>query len=90
MTTGKTTKIKRLLRDECLPALAKGSAYFSLADVRAWLRGQRVVCPPPLLRGYRRIQMATLLKYAGDRKLQPTALFGDKNQLTPPFERRRR
>jgi hypothetical protein len=30
----------------------QGLAYFSLADVRAWLRGQRVVCPPPLLRGY--------------------------------------
>ncbi len=52
MATGKTANIKSLLSGECLPALAKGSVYFSLADVRAWLRGQRVVCPPPLLRGY--------------------------------------
>jgi hypothetical protein len=251
MAAGKTANTKSLLRDECLPALAKVSPYFSLDDVRAWLRGRSAICSPPLLRGYlsgfmragvihnagrgwysrlaqpfvldarlvapladdlakafplvafscwsteqikgamhhllsrfvtvvnveadamesvwehlrdagwdawlsprgaqaarfavrertvvvrresskspsrehlapiekllvelyfeardldlmspadfhamlanlagyRRIQMATLLKYAGDRKLQPTALLGDKNQLTPPFAERRR
>lgn len=37
------------------------------------------------LAGTQRIQMATLLKYAGDRKLPPGLLFGEQNQLTPPF-----
>jgi hypothetical protein len=37
MTTGKTTNIKSLLRDECLPALNQSAAYFSMADVLAWL-----------------------------------------------------
>ena len=42
------------------------------------------------LAGSRRIRMATLLKYAGDRKLPPLALLGDCNQLTPPLYKRRR
>ena len=52
MTTGKTTSIKSLLRSECLPALAKASPYFSLNDVRAWLRERAITCSPPLLREY--------------------------------------
>jgi hypothetical protein len=52
MPTGKTANIKSLLRDECLPALNGRAAYFSLADVRNWLRQRGVTCPPPLLREY--------------------------------------
>jgi hypothetical protein len=50
MTTGKTTIIKSLLRDECLPALNQSAAYVSMADVRAWLQLRGVACPPPVLR----------------------------------------
>ena len=52
MTTDKTTNIKSLLRDECLPALNQSAAYFSMADVRAWLQQRGVACPPPVLRDY--------------------------------------
>ena len=52
MTTDKTTNIESLLRDECLPALNQSAAYFSMADVRAWLQQRRVACPPPVLRDY--------------------------------------
>ena len=52
MTTGKTTNIKSLLRDECLPALNQSAAYFSMADVRACLQQRGVACPPPVLRDY--------------------------------------
>ena len=41
------------------------------------------------LAGTNRIQMGTLLKYAGDRKLSAGMLFGGQNQLTPPFSKRR-
>ena len=37
------------------------------------------------LAGTRRIQVATLLSYAAERKLPLKQLFGDKNQLIPPF-----
>jgi hypothetical protein len=39
--------------------------------------------------GTQRIQMATMLKYANERKLPPDLLFGANNQLTPPFQKRR-
>ena len=35
--------------------------------------------------GTNRIQMGTLLSYAAERKLPLKQLFGDKNQLIPPF-----
>jgi hypothetical protein len=37
------------------------------------------------LAGTSRIQMGTLLSYAAERKLPLEQLFGDKNQLFPPF-----
>jgi Family of unknown function (DUF6577) len=37
------------------------------------------------LAGTRRIQIATLIAYAADRKLPLKKLFGEKNQLIPPF-----
>ena len=37
------------------------------------------------LAGTSRIQMGTLLSYAAERKLPLKRLFGDKNQLIPPF-----
>jgi len=37
------------------------------------------------LAGTQRIQMALLLSYAAERKLPVKELFGDENQLTPPF-----
>jgi hypothetical protein len=60
---------------------ARDLDLMSLSDFHAMLSN---------LAGHRRIQMATLLKYAGDRKLQPAALLGDQNQLTPPISKRRR
>jgi len=44
--------LKQILRAECLPALAARAAYFSHADVRAWLRGRRLAIRPALLREY--------------------------------------
>jgi len=44
--------LKQILRDGCLPALASQAAYFSVADVREWLRQRSVTCPPALLREY--------------------------------------
>ena len=41
------------------------------------------------LAGTNRIQIATLLKYAADRKLPLEMLFGPQNPLTPPFGKRR-
>jgi hypothetical protein len=49
MTTGKTTNIKSLLRDECLPALNQSAAYFSMADVLAWLTTRLGLPAPPVL-----------------------------------------
>ena len=37
------------------------------------------------LAGTQRIQMALLLSYAAERKLPVKELFGEENQLTPPF-----
>ena len=37
------------------------------------------------LAGTQRIQMALLLSYASERKLPVKELFGEENQLTPPF-----
>jgi hypothetical protein len=67
MPAGKTATIKSLLRGECLPALAKASPYFSLDDVRAWLREHAVTCPAPLLREYLSQSMQTGLIYGAGR-----------------------
>jgi hypothetical protein len=40
------------------------------------------------LAGTNRIQMATLITYAAERKLALTELFGEENQLIPPFIKR--
>ena len=52
MSTGNKTILKQVLRDECLPALTARAAYFSMTDVRDWLRHRKIVCPPALLREY--------------------------------------
>lgn len=52
MPTADKTILKHVLREECLPALARHAAYFSVADVREWLRQRTIICPPPLLREY--------------------------------------
>ena len=52
MSTGDKTILKQVLREECLPALARQAAYFSVADVRDWLRQRNLTCPPALLREY--------------------------------------
>jgi hypothetical protein len=46
------TNLKQILREECLPALTARAAYFSVPDVRAWLRDRRLVVTPGLLREY--------------------------------------
>jgi hypothetical protein len=50
-----TNNLKQVLRTECLPALAGRAAYFSIADVRSWLRDGGKACSPALLRGYRTV-----------------------------------
>ena len=52
MPIGDKIILKQVLRDECLPALARQAAYFSVADVRDWLRLRNLTCPPALLREY--------------------------------------
>lgn len=52
MPTDKKTILKQVLREDCLPALARQAAYFSVADVRDWLRQRNLTCPPALLREY--------------------------------------
>ena len=52
MPTADKTILKQVLREECLPALARQAAYFSVADVRDWLRQRNITCPPALLREY--------------------------------------
>jgi hypothetical protein len=68
MSTGDKTNLKQLLREECLPALARQAAYFSVADVRDWLRERNLTCPPALRREYSRISLARLLDYARERR----------------------
>lgn len=52
MPTDNTTSLKQVLRDKCLPALARQAPYFSVAEVRDWLRQRQITCPPALLREY--------------------------------------
>ena len=52
MSAADKPNLKQILRAECLPALAARTAYFSHADVRAWLRGRRLAIGPALLREY--------------------------------------
>ena len=52
MSTGNKINLKQVLRAECLPVLNSRTAYFSMADVRDWLRHRTVACPPALLREY--------------------------------------
>ena len=52
MPTDKKTILKQVLREECLPALAKQAAYFSTATVAAWLRRRKLPCPAPTLNRY--------------------------------------
>ncbi len=52
MPTGNKTNLKQVLRNECLPALARQAPYFSVAEVRDWLRQRQITCPPALLREY--------------------------------------
>jgi hypothetical protein len=71
--------VEKLLVELCFEA--RDLQLMAMSDYHAMLAN---------LAGTKRIQMATMLKYAGDRKLQPEALLGDPNPLTPPFEKRRR
>lgn len=52
MATDNKTILKQVLREECLPVLATQAAYFSVADVRDWLRQHSLTCPSALLREY--------------------------------------
>lgn len=52
MPTEKTTPLKTFLLRECLPALARSSTYFSLAEVRACLDAHSIPWRPELLRVY--------------------------------------
>jgi len=66
--------IEKLLVELCFEA--RDLQLMALSDFHAMLAN---------LAGTRRIQMATLLNYAAERKLPITELFGEKNQLIPPF-----
>ena len=66
--------IEKLLVELCFEA--RDLQLMALSDFHSMLAN---------LAGTRRIQMATLLSYAAERKLPLTELFGEKNQLIPPF-----
>jgi len=66
--------IEKLLVELCFEA--RDLQLMALSDFHSMLAN---------LAGTRRIQMATLLNYAAERKLPLTELFGEKNQLIPPF-----
>lgn len=52
MPTDKKTILKQVLREECLPALARQAAYFSVPDVRLWLERRRNPVTSTTLRRY--------------------------------------
>jgi len=52
MSTGNQTKLKQVLRDECLPALGSQVKYYNLNSVRAWLDLRKLHCPPATLNRY--------------------------------------
>jgi hypothetical protein len=71
------TNLKQILRKECLPALTARAAYFSLADVRAWLKRRRHFAPPATLRRYLHAALADGLIHDAGR--------GWYSPLTEPF-----
>jgi hypothetical protein len=52
MASVEKTALKTTLREDCLPALARDAPYFSLTDMRAWLKERRLSVPPATLRRY--------------------------------------
>ena len=70
--------IEKLLVD--LYFEARDLRLMALSDFHAMLTN---------LAGNRRIEMASLISYATERKLPLDELLGDKNKLTPPFEESR-
>lgn len=52
MSADNKTILKKVLREECLPALTGQSKYFSTESVAAWLRGRKLRCPPATLNRY--------------------------------------
>ena len=63
--------IEKLLVELCFEA--RDLQFIALPEFRTMLAGTQ------------RIQMATLIAYAADRKLALKKLFGKRNQLIPPF-----
>lgn len=78
MSAEKTKTIKEFLRQECLPALAARSPYFSLKDVRAYLAAHAVKCREELLRAYLSDAMRTGAVYDAGR--------GWYSRLAEPFK----
>jgi Family of unknown function (DUF6577) len=52
MATADNRNLKQVLRDECLPALARKSPYFSTEAVGAWLHRRKFTCLPATLNRY--------------------------------------
>ena len=52
MPTANKTNLKQVLRDECLPALARQAPYFSTGAMAAGLRRRKLTCPPATLNRY--------------------------------------
>lgn len=52
MSTGNKTNLKKVLREECLPALGAQSKYYNLETVRVWLNRRKIHCPPATLNRY--------------------------------------
>ena len=71
--------IEKLLVELCFEA--RDLRLMAAADFHAMLAN---------LAGTRRIPMALLVSHAAERKLPLGELFGDGNQLIPPFSKRRR
>ena len=52
MTALTKANLKRILREECLPALADQSKYYSTEAIKAWLQKRKFRCPPVTLNRY--------------------------------------
>jgi hypothetical protein len=52
MPTANKTSLKQVLRDECLPALARQAPYFSTGAMAAGLRRRKLTCPSATLNRY--------------------------------------
>jgi hypothetical protein len=52
MSAARKADLKRILREDCLPALGGQSRYYSAAAIKGWLQKRKLRCPPATLNRY--------------------------------------